>query len=281
MTNTDINPPIPPNEHNQDFNRDFDGVAPRGGAGTGSGVVLPTSTLGAMVFRIAAELGARFDLGGVIGSASNSTPNSEAIRNAINTAIGDYQKQRFRFSEIDPSNPLTFSTVPGQFTYSTADNPQISSMYIIDYINIQIGNTLMQLGQVNPEQQHLNIQLFTQFGLPTSFAYEGNTVILYPIPAAAYTLYLGAHLFMPGPASDTDTTSVWMNPTQGERLVRCRAKYEVATHVTRNRDMAALMSPYPDGNNGTPGETYRAFAALKAETNKITSTRSRVKPMAF
>ena len=237
--------------------------------------------LPAMIARIAGELGARFDLAGVIGSASQTTPNSEAIRNGINTAIAEYQKHRFRFNEINPESPLLFTTVNGTATYSTETLPQIATSYYIDYLNIQIGNTLMQMSQVSPERQHLNIQLFTQFGMPTSFAYEGNTIILYPVPAGAYNIYIGAHLQIPAPATDAEQNNVWMMPTQGERLIRCRAKYEVATHVTRNAGMAAAMSPEPDGFNGQPGETYKAWRALKAETNKITSTRSRFVPMAF
>lgn len=236
-----------------------------------------------MIFRIAAELGARFDLAGAVGSASQTSPNSEAIRNAINTAIAIYQKHRFRFNEVNPNpaNQPYFTTVALQSTYSTADNPIISSAYFIDYLNIVIGNTLMELTQVSPERQHLNIQLYTQFGLPTSWAYEGNSLILYPVPVTNYQVFIGAHLALPGPSTDSDQTNVWMNPTQGERLIRCRAKYEVATHVTRNLQMSQMMSPEPDGNGGIAGETYKAWRSLKAETNKITSTRSRVKPMAF
>lgn len=262
-------------EHNQDYSTAFDGVGPRGGTGDGSGIVLPTGTLAQMIFRIAAELGARFDLAGATGSATQSAPNSEAIRNGINTAISIYQKQRFRFNEIDPSNAPTFSTIQGQSVYTFADSPLISTSYHIDYLNLQLGNTLLELVQVTPERQHLNIQLFTQFGLPTSWAYEGNCIILYPIPVAVYTIYVGAHLMRLGPSSDTDTTNVWMQPHQGERLVRCRAKYEIAVHVTRNAQMAQAMSP------DEPGESYRALRSLKGESNKITSTNSRVKPMAF
>jgi hypothetical protein len=237
--------------------------------------------LQSMIFRIAAELGARFDLAGLPGSATQAAPNSEAIRNAIATAIAVYQKQRFRFNEIQPSNPPTFITNGLQSVYTSADSPILSSMYFVDYLNIQIGNTLMKLTQVEPERQHLNIQLFTQFGLPTSWAYEGNSVILYPVPVTNYVIYIGAHLQLAGPASDIDQSNVWMQPAQGEKLIRCRAKYEIATHVTRNMAMAMAMSPEPDGNNGRPGETYLAWRDLKAETNKVTSTRSRIKPMAF
>ena len=268
---------MPNNEHD----RSFDNAHARGGGGDGSTIVLPTATLANMIFRIAAELGGRFDLAGAIGSATQQTPNSEAIRNAINTAITVYQKSRFRFNEMDPSNPGTFNTNPQQSVYTAADNPVISSNYFIDYLNLNVGNTLLQLDQVSPERQHLNIQLFIQYGMPTTWAYEGNSIILYPIPVATYPIYIGAHLLLPGPTSDTDNTNVWMQPHQGERLIRCRAKYEIATHVTRNAAMQASLSPFPDGNNGTAGETYRAFQALKAEGNKITSTRSRMIPMAF
>jgi len=41
--------------------------------------------------------------------------------------------------------------------------------------------------------------------------------------------------------------------------------------------MAQAMSPEP----ASGGETYRSFQSLKQEGNKITSTRSRVKPMAW
>jgi hypothetical protein len=232
-------------------------------------------SLGGMIFRIAAELGSRFDLAGLAGSANQSRPNAEAIRNAINTAISIYQKQRFRFNEIDPSAPTMFQTVGGRATYNSDDCPAIGSMYWIDYINIQIGNTLMQLSQVNPERQHLNIQLFTQFGLPTSFAYEGNTLILYPVPVAAYNVWIGGHLRVEMPQDDGELNNPWMQPEQGELLIRSRAKYEIALHVLRNPSMAQAMSP------DEPGATWRAFRILKGEGNKITSTRGRVVPMKF
>jgi len=184
----------------------------------GVGIV---SDLTTMIFRIAAELGARFDLAGARGTATQSRPNAEAIRNAIDTAIYEYQKHRFRFNEIDPAMPTTFMTVPSQSTYSTADCPAISTMFMIDYINIQIGNTLMKLSQNTPERQHLNIQLFTQFGLPTSYAYEGNTLILYPVPVAAYKCWIGCHLAMPPPSSDVEENNVWMTPQNAADPISC------------------------------------------------------------
>src|SRR5690242_7951391 len=110
----------------------------------------------AMIFRIAAELGARFDLGGLPGSATQSAPNSEAIRNAISTAISEYQKQRFRFNEIDPALPTTFVTQATRSVYDSSDNIQIGELFYIDYLNIAIGNTLQALSRETPERIHLN-----------------------------------------------------------------------------------------------------------------------------
>jgi hypothetical protein len=227
-----------------------------------------------MIARIAGELGSRFDLAGATGSTSPTTPNSEAIRNGINTAIAEYQKQRFRFSEINPSVPTTFNTVAGDSTYTTADSPVISSMYWIDYINLQVGNTLMELSRNTPEQQHLNIQMFNQMGLPTSYAYEGNTLILYPVPVAVYPVFIGGHIWIAGPATDSEANNPWMTVGQGELMIRSRAKYEIAIHVTRNPTMQLSMSPDPAEN----GQAYRAWKSLKAEGNKIMGT-GKIRPM--
>lgn len=227
--------------------------------------------LAAMVARISAEI-ARPDLAGAAATAT--APNANAIRNAITTAITEYQKQRFRFSDINPGVPTTFNTVAGQSVYSISDNANIASIFFIDYLNIAIGNTLQELARETPEEQHLNIQLFNQSGFPSSYAYEGNSLILYPVPDQVWALYLGGHILVAAPAADDEANNPWM--TKAELLIRSRAKYEIATHVTRNPTMAQAMSPDPQEN----GQAYRAWKSLKAEGNKITG-RSRVRPMAF
>jgi hypothetical protein len=69
----------------------------------------------------------------------------------------------------------------------------------------------------------------------------------------------------------SEAGNVWMN--WAEQLIRCQAKYEIATHITRNPAMASAMSPDANGGpNGQPGETWRAWRRLKNETNKIAST---------
>ena len=76
------------------------------------------------------------------------------------------------------------------------------------------------------------------------------------------------------PVGLADTTNPWMN--EAERLIRSRAKYEIAMHFTRNDKMAAAMSPV-EGSGGL-SEFY--YNELKGEASKIRGT-SRVRGMKF
>lgn len=226
--------------------------------------------LAAMIARVSSEM-ARPDF--AIGGT-----REQMCRNAITTAISEYQKQRFRFSDIDPALPQTFQTEALKSVYDIVSNSNIPTILMIDYLNIAIGNTLMQMDRGDPERIHLDIQLYNQQGMPTSYAYEGNKIIIYPVPDTAYTIYIGGHLSVAAPANDAEQFNPWM--TVGERLIRCRTKYELYTHVLRNDKEVARYSPDIDGNNGRPGESYTAFRSLKGEGNKITGL-GRVKPMRF
>jgi hypothetical protein len=228
-------------------------------------------TLATMVARIATEM--RRPL--------LALPNdlTSPIALAVLDAIAVYQKDRFRISDIDPSVPPSFATVQGQYIYTVSDNANISTIYAIDYLNVLVGSTLEKMTRRTPETIHLLNQQNQQSGQPTDYAYEGNKIILYPIPSQAWTVYIGGHVQIAAPASLAEADNVWMN--WAEQLIRCHAKYELATHTTRNPTMAAAMSPDPDGGpNGKPGETWRAWRRLKNETNKIKST-GRVRAMQF
>ena len=53
---------------------------------------------------------------------------STQVDQAIDTAISEYQNSRFRFSDIDPANPPTFTTVPGRAVYDAVDCPEIATL---------------------------------------------------------------------------------------------------------------------------------------------------------
>lgn len=201
------------------------------------------------------------------------------IRAAILDAITVYQKERFRFSDAGPATPPTFNTVAGQWIYGPADNANISTWFYVEALNVTIGNTTQEMTKRRPEDIYLLNQSGTQSGQPTDWAYDGNTVIVYPIPSQPWLITMVGHVLVPAPAADDEQNNPWMN--QAEQLIRARAKYEISVHVTRNPEMAQDMSPDQDGGRqGKPGATWRAWRMLKGETNKVKG-RGRVVAMRF
>jgi hypothetical protein len=218
----------------------------------------------AMVTAITYELGARSDL------AANGT-----ILRYINNAIEIYQKERFRFNELQPISPFTLNTVQGQYIYDAGSDIRIPRLYDIDYINYILGTTVEKMLRVTPEDVYLALQTGQEAGPPQTWAWDGQSIIIYPNPPAqVYQLTIGGYLQFPGPTDGADTSNVWMN--DAEMLIRSRAKFEIAAHVTRDEKMMARMN-YKPGSDGAADQAYRM---LKSEANKIRGT-SRVRAMQF
>jgi hypothetical protein len=218
----------------------------------------------AMIELIAYELGNRTDL------QANGT-----ILRAINDAIQIYQKERFRFNELQPLTPFTFNTEQNRYIYDAAYDARIGLLYKIDHLNFLLGNVNSRMERVFPENIYLAVQPNQQAGPPSSWAWDGNSIVIYPkAPAQVFPITVLGYLAVAGPTSGSDATNPWMN--EAERLIRARAKYEIALNYTRNKDMIAMMSP----DNGSGGATERYYNELKSEANKIRGT-SRVRPMQF
>ena len=209
------------------------------------------TTLAVMKTRIADEL-ARSDL-------------TTQIAYAINDAIDAYNNERFHFSETRAN---TFQTVAGQEFYGPSDASWLGKMVVIDYVYAYNENQPYRL----PAETPANIELLaingTFSGIPWSYCWYGNQVRLYPIPDKAYTIRMGGAVKVDPPASDAETDNAWM--AKAERLIRSRAKLELALHVLKDRDLADTMSV----------AVAEAFEDLKSETNQITQIeRGRVKAM--
>lgn len=220
------------------------------------------STLGEMKARIASEL-ARGNL-------------STQIASAISTAIRSYQKERFRFNESVPLAPVQLNTIAGQPYYSGAlpSAPLITAlptMQKVDYLHILIGNTWQPLDRIQPEEIRLLNFANTQSGQPLSYAIEGETIMLYPTPSEAWPILIAGFFAYPAPADDAEVGNRWM--TDGELLIRSRAKYEIALHITRNDKMQLAMSPNAPAPGVTTGHAaYWAWKELKGEANRFTGT---------
>lgn len=196
------------------------------------------------------------------------------IADAITDAITMYQKQRFRFSDVNPASPPTFNTVQGVSNYGIATLPAIANSFYFAWLIYTQGPSNFYVRRVTPLEITMANQNNSVAGPPEAFAYEGETIMVSPIPDQAYVMSFDAHLLVPAPALDSTIGNRWM--TDGEQLIRSRVKFEIATHVTRNEKMAAMMSPDPEQR--PIGATYRAWRALKSESNRLAG-RGRVAPM--
>jgi hypothetical protein len=182
------------------------------------------TTLAVMKARIADELGDRSDL-------------TDRIARAIADAIAEYQQKRFWFNE---SRDVTFPTVAGQEFYTAADHADIPNLYRIDQATMLIGNQVAVLARRSEAELQVLSDNATQSGDPTDFAYFARQLRLCPVPNAVRLIRITGHVRFAAPTSDEETGNVWM--TDAEKLVRSRAKYELAIHNLNDDELATKMA---------------------------------------
>jgi hypothetical protein len=211
------------------------------------------TTLAIMKARIADEL-ARDDL-------------TSQIAYAITDAITAYEDERFHFNE---TRAITFPTELGQEFYDENDAAAIATIQKVDYVKVYIGDQAFDVRYEDPgEMESLSVS-GTMRGIPWSYTWYGNQVRLYPTPDQAYTIRIGASVKVAPPVADDTAGNAWM--THAERLIRSRAKLELALHVLKDDALAATMAQ---------GVT-EAWDQLKARTNQLTGApKGRVKAMGF
>jgi hypothetical protein len=201
------------------------------------------SSLSTMQARIADEL-ARSDL-------------SSQITNAINDAIAFYQNERFAFNE---SRDITFNTVAGQEFYGAADNAAIPTMFSFDYLILYLGSIPWPVKRRTPFEVEVlnNNGLVT--GQPYNYAWYNKQIRLGPVPSDVFNMRVAGRITYAAPTSPTDTTNPWMN--DAEKLIRSRAKYELALNVLRDTELAEIQA----------AQTQEAYSQLKGLANRLTGT---------
>jgi hypothetical protein len=104
-----------------------------------------------------------------------------------------------------------------------------------------------------------------------------------------FLMSVGGHVALPSPAgqlvSGQSTTGFattgnrWL--TDGEKLIRSRAKYELAINVLRDPTLAQINSPFPpELNGGVLGAAYDAYQMISAENTRL-QARGLVRPVQF
>lgn len=187
------------------------------------------------------------------------------IAECINDAIRFYQPHRFIFSE---GRDLSLSTVVGQEFYTSADDPLIGTLYAFDYITVTIGTAKFDLPRYQPEDLEVLTQSGTQQGQPQCYSYYDFQLRLYPVPSAIYPLTIAAHQAIPAPAADDTAANPWMG--EAERLIRGRARYELAINYTSDASEMTSMTAF----------VTEAYDELKARTNRLAGT-GEIRPTQF
>jgi hypothetical protein len=206
------------------------------------------TTLTAMKTRIAQEVRRK-------AYADVGTVFAQAIDDAINTAIFAYQDERFHFNE---RRDVTFPTVADQEFYDSDDLAAIGNLVKIDYVKLIVGTTVFNLTPDFPAEIEGAASDSTSTGQPSWFVYYGRQLRFYPIPADVWTIRLAGLFKLAAPATDGEAGNFWM--TDAERLIRSRAKYELALHVLRDTELAQTMA----------SAVTEALDQLKRWTNKLT-----------
>lgn len=190
------------------------------------------------------------------------------IAEAIETAIAAYQDERWHFNE---KRSVTFNTVVDQEFYDESDAADLANLVKIDYVTMRIGNTIFDLLPDTPAQMEGASDNATATGQPGWYVWYERQIRLYPVPATAgWVVRVAGVYHYAAPATDAETGNFWM--TEAERLIRCRAKYELATHVLMDVNLAQVMT----------ANTTEAFDQLKRKTNKLTQGgNGRIRAMQF
>lgn len=211
------------------------------------------STLAIMKARISDEL-ARSDL-------------TSQIAYAITDAVDAYADERFHFNE---SRALTFVTVADQEFYSSSDDADIGKIQKIDYVVVYVGTQAHQLEYERPEDMEIDSTGTDGTGQPWAYTWYGDQIRLYPTPDAVYTVRIGASYKVAAPASDGEASNPWM--THAERLIRSRAKAELALHVLKDIELAQTMTQALE----------EAYDQLKGRTAMLTqAAKAKVRAMEF
>lgn len=183
-------------------------------------------TLQDLINRIASDL-TRDDLTG----DSLTSP----IANAVGDTIRFYARERFWFNQ---TRLQTFNTVNAQQTYTSSDLSIIPNIIRVDHLFLPQGVSIYPLDRYEPADFEVISSASTGGGRPTGFCYSDQTILLWPIPNAVFTMKL--HCFYKLTYPNLSDTNAWTD--DAEELVRTHAKMLLYMDVLEDDANAQRMS---------------------------------------
>jgi hypothetical protein len=196
------------------------------------------------------------DLQNRIASDLTRSDLTSQIAYAVSDAVNFYARERFWFNM---SRSLTFNTVPSQIAYGVNDYAVIPLLVRIDAMFVPQAQSIIPLDRYEPPDFEMLNNAVTGGGIPKAFTYVDQTIRLWPMPNAAFTMIIHAHYKFPPLVNPTDTNS-WT--TDAEELIRSHAKLVLYTDVLED----------PDGATRMAGKIPVLLGMLRAETSARMST---------
>jgi hypothetical protein len=172
-------------------------------------------------------------------SEIHRTNINAAVRSAILDAILHYEEgPAFHFN----SERSTASTIIGNKYLplpAEPDAPEFVDFLGTFPLQITVNQSTYPLNRRGHDYlQLIDLDAVVGRGIPFDWTYEDNQIRLYPIPQDVYTLTLYYKSKLTPITADTDDNA-WT--TQGERLIRARAKWDVYCNQIHQFDKAAKM----------------------------------------
>jgi hypothetical protein len=181
-------------------------------------------------------MGTYLDLQTAIATDLTRTDLTSQIKSAIVDAVRHYETSRFYFNV---TRSLTFSTVIGQTAYGSAALAQIPDLIGLDTLFLFDASRPLELEKYEADEFEWLQSTSTGNGRPSAYTYIDSQILLWPTPAAVYTMRPHMHYKLTELSADTDTNA-WTN--DAEQLIRCHAKLLLYTNVIEDTDGMQRMS---------------------------------------
>lgn len=190
---------------------------------------------------------------------------SAQIARAVLASIRYCERETYYFNE---TREQTFDTVIDQQWYDENDNANIPTLVRIQRLYIIYNGQVLDLLRTTPDEIELMSDTLSSRGKPTSWAYFGQRIRVYPVPDAVYTVRMQIGPYRLAPLVDDADTSAWL--TEAWDMVKARAKYILHKDTLKDVNLAAeAISDYNDQHD-----------RLKAETSSRNGT-GQVRPTQF
>lgn len=175
------------------------------------------------------------------------------VKKAIISAVEHYERERWWFMEtID----TTLSTTASQ---NYVSNAVISTLAIIDKVQITVGSAKYTLIRVPYEEWAVKSATGTTSGQPTEYSYYQDRIYLYVTPGSAYTLTISGVQRLTTLSADSDNNGF---TNYCEELIRQRAKADLRCNIILDEKAIAEAAQL-----GAAGSTFLSGMERAAYTN--------------